>query len=322
MTKIQNICPQLILKCSEEKNNELTISKLTLGTAQLGMKYGIANKKGKPRLKDSFKILDYALNHGITTFDTASTYGDSEKIIGSYLHHKRKPIIVTKIPHIICKKQKPTLDDVYEIVKNLIKNSCERLCLKKIPICLMHDPSDMIKYDGLVEKALLSLKNQKIISKVGISAYTPDDVSKFLENKNLDVIQIPINILDTRLIKNGLLHELKNEGKDIFARSIFLQGLLLLEESEIPKKLTAVLKPLKKIKKICLENNLETEQLAFLFVRDLKEIISMVIGVETLDQLKRNMSMLGYPSLSEQVVNQILKIGYVPEKILNPSKWC
>ena len=79
------------------------ISKLTLGTAQLGMKYGIANQKGNLSINEANQIIKNAINFGINSFDTAQNYGQSEKILGKFLvdlENKKFPIITTKISNI------------------------------------------------------------------------------------------------------------------------------------------------------------------------------------------------------------------------------
>lgn len=77
-----------------------SISKMTLGTVQLGLNYGIANNEGKPDEEKAFRILDSALASGVNCIDTAAIYGDSEKVIGKYLadsYTRRSEIsIVTK----------------------------------------------------------------------------------------------------------------------------------------------------------------------------------------------------------------------------------
>jgi len=61
-------------------------SKLVLGTAQLCLDYGIANKSGKPEENKAFEIMKYAAENGINYFDTAYSYGNSETTIGKFLN--------------------------------------------------------------------------------------------------------------------------------------------------------------------------------------------------------------------------------------------
>lgn len=300
----------------------MEISKITLGTAQMGMKYGIANKNKNLNLKKSLEILNFAFTNGINCYDTAQVYGESEKILGQFFKRKRKkPIIISKLPKIVVKERNPNFEQVYNFMKKSLSESTKQLEIEKLPICLLHNFSDINRYDGLIEKSLIKLKENNLVSKIGISTYTPKEAKQFLENKKLDIIQIPINIMDTRLIKNGIIKELKKENKMIFARSIFLQGIVFLKPNKLPKKLIKFSKNIKKIQQICLENNLTIEQLSFLFIRDLHEINSVVMGVDTLEQLKQNKKLLSMPSLPISINEKILEIPQLPDRLLNPSKW-
>src|SRR5690606_41026588 len=74
--------------------------KLILGTAQIGLNYGINNFQGKIILEDALSILKYAYDERISYLDTAEAYGDAHLIIGEY--HKQNPDskfrIITKVP--------------------------------------------------------------------------------------------------------------------------------------------------------------------------------------------------------------------------------
>ena len=135
---------------------KIETSKITLGTAQLGLRYGVSNKIGKPDLDISHKILKTASQNNIFSFDSAPNYGDSEEILGNYFkEHKTnfEPIIITKIPSIKCLNENPTFSEVYEKVKSSLVNSMTRLNLEKISFSLLHDPIDMVKYNGFVVKS-------------------------------------------------------------------------------------------------------------------------------------------------------------------------
>src|SRR3989304_10330472 len=94
----------------------IPISKLSLGTVQFGIPYGISNKNGKPNTKTVFEILEYALKNGINSFDTSPAYGRSEKILGSYLNKKKiNTIIMTKIPKIGIIDKKLSFSEIYKI---------------------------------------------------------------------------------------------------------------------------------------------------------------------------------------------------------------
>lgn len=302
----------------------MKISKIILGTAQLGFEYGIANTKGKPTENQSFKILQTAINNGITTFDTAPVYGNSEEIIGNFLKNNMflNLTIITKISKIQSKNKHPSFDEIKNTVKKSLIASKDRLNVNKISICLLHDPSDMHSFDGLVVKSLKQLKNKGIIEEIGVSIHTPNQAKEFLENNELDVIQVPINLFDTRLIKDGILTKLKNSGKTVFARSIFLQGLFLLDINNMPTNMHFAKKPLEKLKQISSNYDIDIKKLAFSFVKDIPEVDSMIIGVDTEEQLKNNIKQFNAPPLSEEIKRELSNSFYnMSEELINPTLW-
>jgi len=301
-------------------------SKITLGTVQLGIDYGIANINGKPDFKTSIKILKYAWDNGINTFDTSPKYGNSEKIIGSFISSKitnniENLIISSKLPQVNIKKNL-TFDNLYNYVKTQIKHSIEDLKVKKIPIYLIHHPTDIYLEEGLIFECLTQIKKEGLIDRCGISAYNPEEVISSLKFKEIDAVQVPINVFDHRFIKMDLLKELKKKKYLIFARSIYLQGLFFIQPQNLPNYLRKAEEHLIKLRNISNEYNIEIDKLVFLFVRDLPEITSLVIGAEKIEQVARNIELLKEKPLSNKIHQLIMReFSEIPEKIINPSFW-
>src|SRR5690606_40521399 len=63
-----------------------------------------------------------------------------------------------------------------------------------------------------------------------------DELSRIPELETFDLIQAPLNILDKRLITSGWLQRLRERHIEVHARSIFMQGLLLMEPCERPAR--------------------------------------------------------------------------------------
>ena len=121
-------------------------SLFTLGTAQLGMEYGLTNKAGKPELKKAFEVLDEAIKQGIRSFDTASAYGDSEKILGEYFYENKglnNIEIITKLKPLILNSSTTEEIAIQEVEKS-IEQSLERLKVNTIPILLFHRFDDLM----------------------------------------------------------------------------------------------------------------------------------------------------------------------------------
>lgn len=304
----------------------MDISKISLGTAQLGLNYGISNISGKPDFDTAINMLRIAWKNGINTFDTSPQYGDSEKIIGSFIskhlkNETKKPIIITKLPKIKV-SENYNFNEIYTFIKNKVVSSLNNLNLKKIPFYLLHHTDDILFGHGLVFDCLNQIKKEGLIDKFGTSIYTPNQVKETIEQKYINVIQVPINIFDHRLIKTGLLKKLRKNNIQIFARSIYLQGFFFKSINALPKNLEIAKPYLIKLNNLKEKYNIGIDKLAFLFIRDLPEITSIIIGTETIDQLKRNLSYLNEKSIPNNLRQEIFKeFSELPEQILNPDLW-
>jgi aryl-alcohol dehydrogenase-like predicted oxidoreductase len=302
----------------------LQISKLSLGTAQLGFDYGIANTRGKPTLEQSFKILETAVNAGINCFDTAFLYGDSEEIIGSFISRRMAgvtPIIITKLKAFEF-SDGINLIEIHNQVNKDVEESMRRLQINKIPICLLHNASNMTDNDGKILQSLMELRDKGLIEKIGVSVYSPEEVEQAINIKEFDAIQIPINLFDHRLIDAGLLKSLEQHDFIVFARSVYLQGLFFLNPANLPHNLKLAKEPLEILKKISEEHEIGIDELALAFVRDLPGISSLVIGAETSTQVLKNCSLIDCPEISKELRGELSDaFSESPVEILNPTLW-
>lgn len=303
------------------------VSKLTLGTAQLGIHYGISNKIGVPPREESLKIIDYAICHGIDSLDTASKYGNSEALIGEYIEFQcvekngTPPSVITKIPSVHSNNLL-TFNERYQFIEKTILDSLSRLKLSQLDCCLLHDPIDMIAHHGEVVQHLLELKKKHLVKKIGVSIYEPEEAEKVIELDCFDVIQIPINIFDQRLIRTNLLNKLYKSNIEIYARSIYLQGLLLMPPCELPDNLKDAKMYLEHLEVIAKKEGLSIMEIALLYIRDLPEIAKIIIGCETMEQLIYNLRIINLPPLTKSIVNEIHdSFQDLPDKIIDPRKW-
>lgn len=200
--------------------------KLALGTAQFGLDYGIANNNGQVAISEVKNILGYAKEKGILTLDTASGYGNSEQILGGFGVDDYK--IITKTI--------PLKNGVNGVIK-AFHQSLDNLNVDQVYGLLIHNIVDTKdKMFGDLLNKLNKLKEEGVINKIGFSIYTPHQVGFLLKNFDFDLIQLPFNILDRRMIDSGMLALLHSKDIEIHARSVFLQGLLLMSEKNRPNK--------------------------------------------------------------------------------------
>ena len=116
--------------------------KLTIGTVQFGLNYGINNKSGIVNQNEVKKILDFAFENNIKSLDTAQSYGNSEKIIGLYGANRFK--IISKL------KSGIQIEDV----ENSIIKSCKNLKCLSIDGVLFHDFNDFIKIQNYLKSLI------------------------------------------------------------------------------------------------------------------------------------------------------------------------
>lgn len=296
--------------------------KLALGTVQLGLDYGIANKTGKPLKDYSLAILKSAYNNGVCLFDTASGYNDSEKIIGEFIETENPEnlLIATKTGSL---NQRGVLNcDLHKVIREDIKNSLLNLKKESIDYYMLHNAADLFYYGKDIVNALNSLRIEGIIKKIGISVYNSEDVNELLKYKEITQVQIPFNIFDTRLIKNGMIDRMKCNYIEIHCRSIYLQGLIVMQISEIPDKLKMAGKYIERLDEMADSLGITRKELAYLYVRGCEFVDKMIVGCETQEQLKENVYINKMKELPKEIYKDaMLYFSEISDTILNPYLW-
>jgi len=238
-------------------------------------------------VSEAEEILTYAHDHSIRMLDTAVSYGNAEEMLGRVISAKGVGSdwkIVTKTPHFnvarISSKQKNDLVEHFEA-------SLQKLNQKSVYGLLIHACDDLFVPGGeALFDELQQLKQQGLVEKVGVSLYDTNQIDRVLESHLIDLVQLPVNILDQRLVKNGRLSRLKERGVEIHARSVFLQGLLLMDLESVPSWFDPIRETLKGVHAEAHQRELTPLQLALGFLEGLDEIDQIVVGVNTKEQLR------------------------------------
>jgi aryl-alcohol dehydrogenase-like predicted oxidoreductase len=283
------------------------MNKIAIGTAQFGMPYGINNRNGQVHGDEITAILDLAWENGIDTLDTAKAYG-SEESIGCYLKRHQNTVwdIITKISDSDIK------------VTDQVRDSTEKLTIQP-SVVLAHSAG--LFCGEAFQNELVEAKNAQTIIKLGVSLYREDEISQVLESAfKPDVIQLPINMLDTRLYRCGVLSKLFDREIEIHVRSAFLQGLFYLSKAELEDSFKDVIPYLEKLKSISADIGLTLSELSLLWLVNLKEVSKVIIGVDNVNQLKNHLDTL-QKNVDSSVFEEALSLQYENEKILNPSLW-
>lgn len=300
----------------------LKISTMTLGTAQLGYNYGIANKTGMPADSTTFQMLEYADEHGITSYDTANAYGLAEKQLGRFFAQRKKPSIISKIVIPLSLDEQQVERHMFSIVEN----SLQALQINSLPGFLLHNPPVLKENVKVVYNTFEKMKHKGLIEKAGISltdiVNEYDQFYDFLMDDLIEIVQFPVNIFDHRILQQDRIQELRSKQKVLLARSIYLQGSLFLNPDQLPNHLRAASEYWDRLRNLSNASGISISQLALSFVKDLGMADSIVLGAETLEQLKQNIELFQGTELEEGLKQRLLaEFKDVPEQVRNTILW-
>jgi aryl-alcohol dehydrogenase-like predicted oxidoreductase len=280
--------------------------KLCLGTVQFGLDYGIKNKQGKIKRRDVVDILNYAYSNNLTMLDTASAYGTSETVLGDAIKKVDKPFsIITKYPANA--SVRPLL---------WIDISLERLKTERIYGYLFHNYSIFQEHPDYIDD-FVKIKTDGKAAKIGFSLYYPSEIEYILKNNiPCDIVQVPYNILDQRFAE--FFPEIKKRNIEIHVRSIFLQGLFFISPEKLDNQFYPVQNQLKKIHECTSQYGTTISSMCLGFVNANKNIDKIVIGVDSLDDLKNNIH--NYLMLNINF-SEFEKLSVTDENIILPFNW-
>ncbi|MCU7834980.1 MAG: aldo/keto reductase [gamma proteobacterium symbiont of Taylorina sp.] len=284
------------------------LDKIILGTAQFGKHYGIANTSGQVAPDEIKKILSIAYQHNIKSLDTASIYGNSEEILGTI--GVKQWDVITKESYV----PKGELDINYWLERSFRK-TLSKLSLDRIYALLIHEAEELFgKNADNIYSSYLKLKSTGLVKKIGVSVYSVEQVEFILANFDIDLIQFPLNVLDRRMIESGVFEQLKHKKIEVHARSIFLQGLLLMKKR--PKYFNQWKSLFNRWHIWLKENNYSSYQACLNYALSMPEVNKIIIGIDSYLQLEELINFT-----FDENFDLPANISSNDVKLLNPSYW-
>lgn len=291
-----------------DKINKL--DRLALGTVQFGLPYGVANQSGQVNLEETRTILKHAETAGLDTLDTAIGYGESEQRLGEIGVHNWK--IISKLPSV-----PDNCSDIKKWIKDSVKSSMARLQVKQLQGMLLHRPQDLLGEHGdKLYRELEMLKDVGLVEKTGVSIYNPEELDEISSNFKFNIVQFPFNIFDQRMKDSGWLDRLKNMNIEVHVRSVFLQGLLLMPPEKRPHKFNQWESLWTKWDKWLDENQITSLEACLRYVFSLPGIDKIIIGVDSLEQLKEIIT-----ASNGELPDIPASVQCSDADLVNPSRW-
>lgn len=283
-------------------------ARLGLGTAQFGGDYGVANPRGRVPRAEVRAILTAARAAGVALLDTAPAYGCAEQLLGE-LHSCSGPFAVVT---------KTAVDDRADTVRRTLSVSLRHLRREQVDVLLVHDRTALLGAAGdMLFGALCRVRDEGLAVRIGVSVYAPAEADAIVARYPVQVVQLPLNVLDQRARSSGLLQRLSARSVEVHARSPFLQGLLLLDRGALPAGLADVEAPLAAFRARAAELGLTPLAAALGFSLATAGVGTVVCGVDGSVQLDE---VLAARSAAVRA-DDFFDLAVDDPDLIDPSRW-
>ena len=295
----------------------MLMERLILGTAQLGMNYGIANQTGQPDFKTSESIIKTAWKSGIREFDTAQGYGQSEKVLGRIF----KKMGISGEARVITKFAPDVDHSDKAILNKALETSMNNLGIESLYGLLLHREDMLDLWEKGLEENLMDIVGIGRVEHIGVSVYSPEKAIQALNMESISMVQLPTSVIDRRFEKDGVFQLAECVGKTIYIRSIYLQGLLLMSYDDLPEHMQFAAPVLSKLALLARDVGLSIIELCTGYAKHAFPNAKIIIGAETPAQVRENMTcwnVLWKDGLVQRIQAEFEDVG---EMILDPSLW-
>jgi len=300
-------------------------TRLTLGTVQVGMRYGIANRTSGYDEADARALIARAVELGIDAFDTARAYGEAERRLGDALSAcgATGARVVTKVRPLGADADGAPASVVAALVDSSVLRSCSALRRRSVDALLLHDAADAKRAGGAALDRAIELRGAGITQEVGASVYDPDAAIQCLADPRITRLQLPFNALDSRWLEPAFSDAVRaRPDVRIDVRSVFLQGLLLAPSAwpswaecadRVNEGLDRAVRELGRSSRA---------DLCLAYVQGIPWVSSAVVGVDGIAQLEELAEAAGRPALTAEEADAVrAAVGEVPERVIDPRRW-
>jgi aryl-alcohol dehydrogenase-like predicted oxidoreductase len=272
-----------------------------------------------------------AFDHGVNFFDTADIYGqgDSERLLGRLFRRQRQEVILcTKagltagiseklirwskplIGHIlrrwkrgrqqmlVARRQveRQSFDPIY--LRRRMESSLQRLQTDYIDIFLLHGPPASVIKSGGVAGVLAKAKQAGIIRYGGISCQTADEAILAIDQKEVDCIQVPVNLFEKKVIAR-VLPMAKEMGVAVISREPLGGGSIFNHPAL--KSVTAK------------HADRTAAQIALQYVLQKEDKGVVLTGMTCRHHLKENLAVFSKPPLTNEDIQYLENDSYLTD---------
>lgn len=301
----------------------LQVSVIALGTVSLGLDYGIEapGEFGRPAEADAIRLLQQAADAGISLFDTAPAYGESERLLGQALRSYPQCYIATKVPVPMDANGSPMRNTpLRRAVQGSMENSLHALQRNVLDIVQIHNATADIIAQGEMAEALLQAQKQGKVRFLGASVYGEEAALAAVEAGCFDVIQVAYNVLDQRMARR-VFPAAERAGVGILVRSALLKGALTAKARWLPPELAELRQAAERAMDILAGSWQSLPEAALRFCLSAPQVATVLIGARTPEELRPALAAAEAGPLSEEVLARTPALALAEERWLNPTYW-
>ncbi len=205
----------------------IKVSEIGFGAWGIGGVTKGATSYGPTDDEESKKALFEAFENGITFYDTSDLYGygHSEDLIGEALGSVRDKIVIASKAGFL--EHKGESDISRKHLTEALDGSLKRLRTDYIDLYQLHSPTiELLRNSPDTIEALKDFQKEGKIRVYGFSVKNSEDGLPAINEFGFPVIQANFNILDQRILENGLIDLAEKENVGIIARTPLCFGFL------------------------------------------------------------------------------------------------
>ena len=250
-----------------------------VGTANFNKNYGFGQRSSVFQSNDLDKLFFEIQNNGNIFLETSQNYEGVEELIGKYAKGKLLDKITTKIS--------PDKYDTASSIVSMVNKSLEKVGQESFYSVLLHNP-EILSCENTADivTGLENCINLGLTKSIGISSYESQQIVQLKKRfPQLTNFQINENVVDQKNFKNTDLMTLSKIGNKIFVRSIFLQGNLLVNYSDLPEFLIPQQEIFKKFIELCDSNKVSQIKCCLDYVKQISWSSGIVVGINKFTDL-------------------------------------
>ncbi len=263
-------------------------SRLALSTAHFG-RHGVVTparaRQFDAELRGAFAL---AADAGMTLIDTSADHAEAEALVGRLAPRER--------PFRTIAKTAPLAAGL-AVVEARAQKSLRNLGVPRAYALVVSEAEDLLGPDGdALWRSLLGLRDAGLFEKIGVSARLEDAPAALARRYKPDIMQLPVSLLDQRLVTGGELQTLAELGVEVHLRSIFLQGLMFLPSDGLPPALAEAGPRLSRIRREIAEAGADPLQAALAFALSQSAAAQVIVGVASQAELRAILAAAAAPA--------------------------